>query len=325
MIDLKTKYAGLSLRNPIIVGSSGLTNNVARMKEYEKAGAGAVVLKSLFEEQIEINAGQMLDSSDYPEAADYIEGYAKANLISDYIQLIKDAKTQLSIPVIASINCYKPGSWIEFAKQIEAAGADALEVNISFMETDVNQLHVQVEDLCINILTQIKAAVALPIIIKIGKNYANIPALVTALKANGAAAVVMFNRFYQPDIDINTLQLSSANVFSSHSDLSDTLRWSAIVSGKVPGVCLAASTGVHDWEDLIKCLLAGVSAVQLCSTLYTHGSEVISQMLVCLEEWMSQSGLNTIEEVRGKLNFANIANPSMYERSQFMKYFSNRD
>ena len=110
MIDLKTKYAGLSLRNPIIVGSSGLTNNVARMKEYEKAGAGAVVLKSLFEEQIEINAGQMLDSSDYPEAADYIEGYAKANLISDYIQLIKDAKTQLSIPVIASINCYKPGS-----------------------------------------------------------------------------------------------------------------------------------------------------------------------------------------------------------------------
>ncbi len=325
MIDLKTKYAGLSLRNPIIVGSSGLTNNVTRMKEYEKAGAGAVVLKSLFEEQIEINAGQMLDSSDYPEAADYIDGYAKANLISDYIQLIKDAKTQLSIPVIASINCYKPGSWIEFAKQIEAAGADALEVNISFMETDVNQLHVHVEDLCINILTQIKAAVALPIIIKIGKNYANIPALVTALKANGAAAVVMFNRFYQPDIDINTLQLSSANVFSSHSDLSDTLRWSAIVSGKVPGVCLAASTGVHDWEDLIKCLLAGVSAVQLCSTLYTHGSEVISQMLVCLEEWMSQSGLKTIEEVRGKLNLANIANPSMYERSQFMKYFSNRD
>ena len=325
MIDLKTKYAGLSLRNPIIVGSSGLTNNVTRMKEYEKAGAGAVVLKSLFEEQIEINAGQMLDSSDYPEAADYIEGYAKANLISDYIQLIKDAKTQLSIPVIASINCYKPGSWIEFAKQIEAAGADALEVNISFMETDVNQLHVQVEDVCINILTQIKAAVALPIIIKIGKNYANIPALVTALKANGAAAVVMFNRFYQPDIDINTLQLSSANVFSSHSDLSDTLRWSAIVSGKVPGVCLAASTGVHDWEDLIKCLLAGVSAVQLCSTLYTHGSEVISQMLVCLEEWMSQSGLNTIKEVRGKLNLANTANPSMYERSQFMKYFSNRD
>ena len=325
MIDLKTKYAGLSLRNPIIVGSSGLTNNVTRMKEYEKAGAGAVVLKSLFEEQIEINAGQMLDSSDYPEAADYIDGYAKANLISDYIQLIKDAKTQLSIPVIASINCYKPGSWIEFAKQIEAAGADALEVNISFMETDVNQLHVQVEDVCINILTQIKAAVALPIIIKIGKNYANIPALVTALKANGAAAVVMFNRFYQPDIDINTLQLSSANVFSSHSDLSDTLRWSAIVSGKVPGVCLAASTGVHDWEDLIKCLLAGVSAVQLCSTLYTHGSEVISQMLVCLEEWMSQSGLNTIKEVRGKLNLANTANPSMYERSQFMKYFSNRD
>jgi dihydroorotate dehydrogenase (fumarate) len=325
MIDLKTKYAGLNLRNPIIIGSSGLTTNVTRMKEYEKSGAGAVVLKSLFEEQIEINAGQLLSSSDYPEAADYIDEYAKANLITNYIDLIKEAKAALSIPVIASINCYKIGSWIEFAKQIEEVGADALEVNFSFMETDVNQLHVAVEDICIDILKQIKAVVTLPVIIKIGKNYTNLPALVTALQANGAAAVVLFNRYYQPDIDINTLQITSANVFSSHSDLSETLRWTAIVSGKVPTACLSASTGVHDWEDLVKCILAGASTVQLCSTLYTHGSEVISQMLVCLEEWMSQSSFKTIEEIKGKLNFANIPNSSMYERSQFMKYFSNRD
>lgn len=325
MIDLKTKYAGLNLRNPIIVGSSGLTNKPEKIKEFEQAGAGAIVLKSLFEEQIEINAERMQSESDYPEAADYILSYAKANMISDYIKLIQDSKKQCEIPIIASINCYKSDSWIEFAKQIEQAGADALELNVSFMATDVNAFGVPVEEVYIEILRETKKTISLPIIMKIGKNFTNLPALVTALKANGAAAVVLFNRYYQPDIDIHTLQITSGNVFSNHADLSDTLRWSAIVSGKVPGVSLAASTGVHDWEDVVKCLLAGVSGVQLCSILYTNGSEIISQMLTCLEEWMNQSGFKTIEEFKGILNYKNINNPSMYERSQFMKYFSSRD
>lgn len=325
MIDIKTKYAGMTLRNPIIVGSSGLTNNPAKLKEFEKAGAGAIVLKSLFEEQIEMKSDALMNSSDYPEAADYIHNYVKANQVNDYLALIKEAKEQCTIPIIASINCYKADVWIDFARQVELAGADALELNVFFMETDVYVKDNELEATYINIVRKVKEVVSIPVIIKIGKNFGNIPALAMALKANGADAVVLFNRYYQPDIDINNLQIVSGNVFSNHSDLSDTLRWTAIVSGKIPGISISSSTGIHDWEDVIKCLLAGASAVQLCSALYTHGSEIISQILVCMEEWMHQSHFNSVAEFTGRLNYANIPDPSMYERSQFMKYFSNRD
>lgn len=325
MIDIKTKYAGLTLRNPIIVGSSGLTNNPAKLKEFEKAGAGAIVLKSLFEEQIEMKSESLMGSSDYPEAADYIYNYVKANQVNDYLVLIKEAKEQCTIPIIASINCYKADVWIDFARQVELAGADALELNVFFMETDVYVKNNELEATYINIIRKVKEVTSIPVIMKIGKNFGNIPALVMALKANGADAVVLFNRYYQPDIDINNLQIVSGNVFSNHSDLSDTLRWTAIVSGKVPGISISSSTGIHDWEDVIKCLLAGASAVQLCSALYTHGSEIISQILVCMEEWMHQTHFNSVTEFVGRLNYTNIPDPSMYERSQFMKYFSNRD
>lgn len=325
MIDIKTKYAGLTLRNPIIVGSSGLTNNPAKNKEFEKAGAGAIVLKSLFEEQIEMNSDSMMASSDYPEAADYIRNYVKANQVNDYLTLIKETKELCTIPIIASINCYKADVWTDFARQIELAGADALELNVFFLETDINGAPRDMESLYIHIIKKVKEVVSIPVIVKLGKNFSNIPSLVQTLTVNGADGVVLFNRYYQPDIDINTLQLVSGNVFSNHSDLSDTIRWTAIVSGKIPGVSISSSTGVHDWEDVIKCLLAGASAVQICSALYTHGSEIISQILVCIEEWMHQARFKSLGEFVGKLNYAHIPDPSMYERSQFMKYFSNRD
>lgn len=325
MIDIKTKYAGLTLRNPLIVGSSGLTNNPSKIKDFEKSGAGAVVLKSLFEEQIEMQSDVLLENSDYPEAADYIHNYVKANQVTEYINLIKEAKTQCTIPVIASINCYKADVWVDFARQIELAGADALELNVFFMETELCYKEDELINTYVEIIRKVKEIVSIPVIMKIGKSFSNIPALVEILRVNGADGVVLFNRYYQPDIDINTLQIVSGNVFSSHSDLSDTIRWTAIVSGKIPGISIASSTGVHDWEDVIKCLLAGASAVQLCSALYTHGGEIISQILVCMEEWMHQAHFETIDEFRGRLNYARIPDPSMYERSQFMKYFSNRD
>lgn len=325
MIDIKTKYAGLTLRNPLIVGSSGLTNNLAKIKEFEKAGAGAIVLKSLFEEQIEMQSDVLLEQSDYPEAADYIRNYVKSNQVNDYINLIKEAKTECSIPIIASINCYKADVWADFARQIELAGADALELNVFFLETELEYDCRKLIDTYVGIIRKVKEIVSIPVIMKIGKSFSNIPSLVDTLRINGADAVVLFNRYYQPDVDINTMQIVSGNVFSSHSDLSDTIRWTAIVSGKIPGISIASSTGVHDWEDVIKCLLAGASAVQLCSALYTHGGEIISQILVCIEEWMHQAHFESIDEFKGRLNYANISNPSMYERSQFMKYFSNRD
>ncbi|MDR1402353.1 MAG: dihydroorotate dehydrogenase-like protein [Tannerellaceae bacterium] len=325
MANLETQYAGLTLRNPIIIGSSGLTSSPDRNKEYEKAGAGAIVLKSLFEEQIEMQSTALMNESYYPEATDYIREYVKANQVNNYLELIKNTKAVCNIPVIASANCYKADAWIDFARQIELAGADALELNVFYIDTDLTYDYDATRNMYVNIIRRVKEMIRIPVILKIGKYFSNIPALVHILKVNGADGVVLFNRYYRPDIDINTMQLVSGNVFSSHSDLGDTLRWTAIISGKIPNVSIASSTGIHDWEDVIKCLLAGASAVQMCSAIYTCGAEIITQVLTCVEEWMNQTKYESISEFRGKLSYANSKNPGMYERSQFMKYFSNRD
>ena len=324
MINLETKYAGLTLRNPLIIGSSGLTNNAEQNKKLEDAGAGAIVLKSLFEEQIELQSNALQQNSDYPEAIDYIYNYVKANQLNSYLELIQKTKKLCTIPIIASINCYKSDAWIEFARQIEAAGADALELNVFLLETDLTYDYQQTLDLYIQLIRKVKETVSIPIMVKISKMVGNIPALVHTLTINGADAVVLFNRFYQPDIDIHSLKVTANNVFSQPSDLSDTLRWTAIVSGKIQGISIASSTGIHEWEDVIKCLLAGADAVQLCSTIYKQGPGIISQILTCLEEWMSQKKYQSIDEFKGKLSYTHIANPSLYERAQFMKYHSNR-
>ncbi len=322
---LETRYAGLNLRNPIIVGSSGLTNSVDKIKDLEKAGAGAVVLKSLFEEQISMQSNWLLENGDYPEANDYISQYVKNHEITDYLELIQQAKSNCRIPIIASINCYKSNSWTEFAHQIEMAGSDAIELNIFVLHTEINTNSDALENEYIRILNKLKEVVNIPVTVKIGKQFNNIPNFVNKLYANGAAGVVLFNRFYQPDIDINKLQFVSGQVFSSHSDIADTLRWTAIVAGRVPQISLAASTGIHEWEDVIKCILAGASAVELCSSIYQHGNELIGQICRGLEEWMLSMNFKSVETFTGKLNGANIADPSLYERIQFMKYFSNRD
>jgi dihydroorotate dehydrogenase (fumarate) len=325
MMEIRTVYAGLSLRNPVIVGSSGLSSQPEKIKEYERAGAGAVVLKSLFEEQIEMQCVDLLSGTYAPEADGYIREYVKANEVSKYLDLIKRAKDTCTIPVIASINCYRADAWIEFARQIELAGADAMELNVYLLETDIVK---EVDDnrrLYTDILRKVRDVVKIPVIIKLGKSFGNLPAMVNMLKNNGASGVVLFNRFFRPDININTMQLVSGNVFSNHSELGDTLRWTAIVSGLVPGISIASSTGVHDWEDVIKCLLAGASAVQMTSAVYMHGSEIITQILTCMEEWMSHSHYLSLGDFQGILNYAHIKNPALYERAQFMKYFSNRD
>ncbi|GHT29612.1 diguanylate cyclase [Bacteroidia bacterium] len=329
MIDLRTKYAGLTLRNPIIVGSSGLTAHADKIKDFEKAGAGAIVLKSLFEEQIGMQSASMIKESDWPGSSDYVYEYVKAEQVNKYLELIQKAKAECSIPIIASINCYKVDAWIDFAHQIELAGADAIELNVFYLATDLMYDYDAYRTMYVNLLSKIKKAVSIPVIMKLGKSFSNIPSIVNILKKNGCDGVVLFNRFYQPDININTMQIVSGNVFSSHTELSDTLRWTAIVSGKVPDISIAASTGIHEWEDVIKCLLAGASAVQMASALYTSGAEIITQMLTCIEEWMNQTHYNSLTQFRGKLSYTNdyskIHNPSMYERAQFMKYFSNRD
>ena len=322
MVNLQTTFAGLTLKNPLIAGSSGLTNTLSKIKDLEKAGVGAVVLKSLFEEQIENHSEKLTMTSDYPEAADYINTYVEMNHVEKYLDLIRSAKAECEIPIIASINCYKLNRWTDFAKSIEAAGADALELNVFLLnagEFDDNYL----EDSYLNIVKELKRTVKMPIILKMAKNTGNLPGLVGKLKAQGANGIVLFNRFYQLDIDINTMEIVPSKVFSNPSDFSETMRWTAIVSGRVPDFDIACSYGVHSWEDVIKGILSGASSIQLCSALYEQGINTVGNIITCMEEWMEQNNYQTIEDFKGKLNYANIQSPVLYERVQFMKYFSN--
>ena len=321
----KTQFAGLNLSNPLVIASSGLTNTVEKNKELEKAGVGAVILKSLFEEQISQKARKLLTGGDYPEANDYILNYLKTNEVNNYLKLIKETKETCRIPVIASVNCYKDDTWIDFAHQIEMAGADALELNIFALNTHLNEENDSLEKACIRITKKVKEAIHIPVIIKLGKYFSHLVKLVNDLDASGANGIVLFNRFYQHDIDINHLQVTSGHVFSSHTDICDTLRWTGIISGKLPGISIAASTGIYDWEAIIKCILSGASVVQLCSTIYQHGNEIISQIKRSMEEWMQISNFNSLDDFRGKLNYTYIEDPSLYERIQFMRYFSNWD
>ena len=223
MTQITTTFAGLKLKHPIIVSSSGLTNSAEKITNLQAAGAGAVVLKSVFEEQITVQAGQM---SGYgaPEADDYLSAYVRSNALNEHIALIKEAKKECNIPVIASINCYSTSEWTEFAKHMEEAGADALEINILSLQTEKEYKYGSFEQLHIDVLKNIKNAVKIPVIMKLGNNLTNPVALINQLYANGAAAVVLFNRFYQPDINIDTMAFTSSNVFREANELTEKIR-----------------------------------------------------------------------------------------------------
>lgn len=322
MIDLSIEYAGLKLHNPLIAASSGLTNSLHKIKELEKAGVSAIVLKSLFEEQIDSHSQKLSLTSDYPEASDYIDAYVEMNHVGKYLDLIRQSKASCEIPIIASINCYKVSRWIDFAKKIEEAGANALELNVFLINTgEYGDRYL--EESYVNIVRELKKVIRIPLIIKMARTISNLPGMVEKLEAMGVNAVVLFNRFYQLDIDINTMEIVSGPVFSNPSDFSETLRWTAITSGYVPDIDIACSYGVHKWEDTIKGILAGATAMQLCSVLYQEGLGIVPEMLACMEEWMRQNNYKRLNQFRGKLSYSNIPSPALYERAQFMKYFSN--
>lgn len=323
MAELNVKYLGLSLRNPIIVSSSGLTDSVKKIIEAEKAGAGAVVLKSLFEEQLSYEAGQYQANSDYPEADDYIRNYTRNNSVDQYLTLIEEAKAAVNIPVIASVNCVSAKDWIDFSGKIEAAGADALEINVFFLPTNKDQSSARHEELYSELAEKLKQIIHIPLSFKLGRQFSNLLNLVDRMYHRKVEGVVLFNRFYEPDIDIKELKIVPSEVFSSPSEIRQTLRWVGILSNSVEHIDIAASTGVHDGKSVIKLLLAGASAVQVCSVLYKNGIGHLSGMISELKTWMDQQGFKSIDDFKGKLSYRNIPDPSLYERSQFMKYFSN--
>jgi dihydroorotate dehydrogenase (fumarate) len=323
MINLETSYLGLTLKNPVIVSSSGLTSSLDKLKKMEKSGAGAVVLKSLFEEQINYEAGSLIMDHDYPEAEDYIRNYTKENSVAQYLDLIEQAKKTISIPVIASINCVSASDWVKFTRQIEAAGADAIELNVFSLPTDKNLEGSDYEKLYFELAQSVKAVTRLPVSMKIGNHFTNPVNLVYKLYSLGIKGVVLFNRFYEPDIDIHKLSLTAADVFSSPSEIRQTLRWVAIISDKVNQMDVSASTGIHSGEAMIKQLLAGADTVQVCSVLYKNGIEYLETMIQEVTDWMKSNGFTSVNDLRGKMSYRSIPDPALYERSQFMKYFSS--
>ncbi len=327
MIDLSTNYLGLKLKNPIVAASSGLTGSLEGLLSMEKHGAGAVVIKSIFEEEILLQAELEVQEAEkdpmiysgHSEILDYIDLHIKEDKLKDYLKLIRDARKNLSIPVIASINCISSEDWTHFTRKMEEAGADALELNIFLNPADFKNK--EFEKAYFKIIKKVLDNVKIPVAIKISKYFTRLGLSVKALSESGVAGIVLFNRFYTPDIDIEKIAITSANMFSTPEEQYETLRWTAIMSEKID--CdLAASTGIHKGEDVVKMILAGANVTQLASTLYKNGPDQISRILKKVEKWMTEKGFDSLDQFRGMIARMYGEDPAAFERMQFMKNFS---
>lgn len=324
MPDLSITYLGLDLKSPVIAGSSNLTNSVEHLKAIEKAGAGAVILKSVFEEEIYLEYAHEFDKlgpmDNNLEFLDYYDLEIKKENLKNYLQLISDAKSQLSIPVIASVNCITSQEWGFFAKKIEAAGADAIELNMFVSPTNLSQTSQDNESTYFDIISRVTQKVSIPVSVKISPYFSNLGGMIRDISFSGVKGIVLFNKFYSPDIDIHKESIHGSNVLSHSSDYLLPLRWIAIMANRV-NCDLASSTGVHDWETAVKMILAGSHGVQVVSALYDKGFAFIEEINRNLAEWMTKHGYEKIDNFRGKLSQDNSVNPAEFERVQFMKNF----
>lgn len=320
MADLSTEYLGLRLKNPILISSSTLVQNIEGIKEAEEAEAGGVVLRSLFEELIRDEAGKSGEVySTHPEEYDYIVNELEMQYgPKNYLDLIQQAKSETKIPIIASINCTTPKWWINYAKQIEAAGADAIELNLSLMPTDPAKTSLDIEQEFLTVIHTAADNLQLPIAVKLGPYFTGFSRFANEICGKGVDALVLFNRFYQFDIDINSCAITGANWYSSPYEMSLSLRWISTLYKHV-NCDLAATTGIHNSNGLIKQILAGAQVVEIASTIYLNGFSIIRKMLTELESWMKKKDYKTISDFRGKLSLSHIKNPELYERLQYIK------
>ncbi len=320
MATTTVRYLGLELTSPVILASSGFTSSVDGARRAEDAGAGAVVLKSLFEEQIAAESSLSEEEADYsihPEAEQYIREMGMHLGPDDYLRLITATKESVAIPVIASVNCISPRWWESYGRQIATTGADALELNIALMPRE-STLDRDIEAAYCRIIEQVRSRVDLPLAVKIGPYFTDLPAFTSRLQKAGADALVLFNRFYQLDIDVNALELAPGYRFSTPAELHTPLRWISILSG-VLDTDLAASTGVHSGADVAKMLLAGAAVAQVCSAVYQHGHERISAMNADLAGWMDAHGFASIGDFRGRLSQTATGEPEAHERLQYIR------
>lgn len=323
MADLKTVYMGLSLDNPVVMASCGLVSVAEGVKKAADAGAGAVVLKSLFEEQIRAETAEAaagIDAFDHPEARAYLQTEEWMRYgPRDYCRLIEGAKKAVSVPVIASVNCVSDRWWAEYPKDLEAAGADAIELNILVPGTDPTRSGSVVERMVVDTVAGVAGQVRIPVAAKIGSCYGSLAYVARELVEAGARGLVLFNRFWRPDIDVEKMILKGASPFSDPVEMHLALRWIGLLHGDLD--CdLAATTGLHEAEHVIKVLLAGAGVAQVCSTVYRKGFGQIRTIVDGLSAWMDRKGFASLDEVRGKLSERSAKDAALYERQQYIKH-----
>jgi len=322
--DLSTRYLGLKLATPLVVSSNPLTGEVHSARQLEEAGAGALVLPSLFQEQIEheeLELARLHDfgSESYSEATDYMPEFQAYNSGPDgYLRLVERMRAALSIPVIASLNGISTEGWQKHARLIESAGANALELNLLYIPTDPGETAENVENLYLEQVAAVTAAVGIPVTVKIGAHLSAPANFAARVRAAGAAGLVLFNRFLEPDIDLETMEVVPRLELSRPSEMRLPLRWIAILRPHTD-LSLASTGGAHGAADAIKLILAGADAVMVASALLLHGPPFLREMLTAMQDWFEQNEFASVEQMRGSMNHANCPNPGGYERLNYMR------
>ncbi|MDX9957577.1 MAG: dihydroorotate dehydrogenase-like protein [Clostridia bacterium] len=319
MADLNCTYLGLPLRNPVIMASSGLTASAEGVKRSIDAGVGAVVLKSLFEEQLRAELGQVGSIWEHPEAAAFLDGMGMNEGSAEYLALIAAARKAGDVPVFASVNCAGASAWTDFAKRIESAGADALELNLGVLPADPSEQGSAIEDRLVGIVATVSSAVRIPVAVKLGSAYTNIGNIAQRLAGAGAKGVVLFNRFYRMDIDLETLSLTAGPTRGTSEAYHESLRWIALLEGRIGAAQLCASGGVFDGLSVLKLVASGASAVQVCSAAYAKGYGALTKIIDEMGTWMDSHKLASLAELRGKLARRNSDKPELYGRLHYIK------
>jgi dihydroorotate dehydrogenase (fumarate) len=326
MANISTRFFGIDLKSPVIAASCSMTGHKEQVLKLAEAGAGAIVLKSIFEEEIyhELQEELSLRSAIHsdPEYLDYFDYVIKEENIRKYLKLITDVKARTAVPIVASINCVSSGDWVLFARKIEEAGADALELNMYACPSDILKSAETNEQFYFETISKILQVVKMPVTIKISHYFSNLAGIVQQLSQTGIAGITIFNRFYNPDIDVQSQTVVVAEVLSSPNDYILPLRWTGILSGIVS--CeLAATTGIHTTDTALKFILAGASAVQVASVLYREGPSVITRMNQGISDYMDQKGFQTLAAIKGSLS-QSTSSAQAWERVQFMNYFGEK-
>jgi dihydroorotate dehydrogenase (fumarate) len=323
-VDLTTTYLGLKLKNPLVASAGPLTGNLDSLRQLDESGIAAVVLPSLFEEQIEhddvqlnrlfeYQAESFAESLSYfPESADYGKGSR------EYVELIESAKRSVTVPVIASLNGQSPGGWTRYARMMEDTGADALELNVYFVPTDCGMEGSEVERRYVDLVAEVRQSVKIPLAVKIGSQFSSIPNMAFRLMIAGADGLVLFNRFLEPEVDLETLQIVPDLVLSQRHEVRLPLRWIAILRDQL-ACSLAATSGIHDTTNVVRALLVGADVAMMTTGLLKHRPTCVAPMLEELSGWLAERGYESVEQLKGSMSRANCPNPSMLERANYMK------